>query len=289
MSTAAGLLRALVDDAAVFPPGNAPLPQAVAEHREHRAAPYAPCVGPLLLRSTDAAAAAALLSPGERLRVALVVRPGSDPSSLPTAVEQLGRDERAEVVGLELPVSDPITLRPVVEVGVPVWLEVRREHLDDDLDAVLAAGCRAKLRTGGLSPDDVPADDVLARFLVGARERALRVKLTAGLHHALRTEVDVPGEGVMLQHGLAGVLLATSLATSVATSGGSPEAVAAMLAERDADVLRRGLRALDAGQVDALRATFVSFGCCGVTDPITELEALLDDPHPRDQHQEATP
>ena len=38
-------LDALVDDAAIFPPGNVPLDQAVKEHREHREAPYAALVG----------------------------------------------------------------------------------------------------------------------------------------------------------------------------------------------------------------------------------------------------
>ena len=55
------LLRGLVDDAAVFPPGSAPLPEAVAAHRDHRTAWYADMVGPLLvpastLRSLPAAA-----------------------------------------------------------------------------------------------------------------------------------------------------------------------------------------------------------------------------------------
>lgn len=43
------LFRALVDDAALFPPGNAPMSVAVAEHRHHRTAPYTDLVGPLLL------------------------------------------------------------------------------------------------------------------------------------------------------------------------------------------------------------------------------------------------
>lgn len=36
----------LVDDAAVFPPGDLPVPDAVAAHRVHRSAWYAGFVGP---------------------------------------------------------------------------------------------------------------------------------------------------------------------------------------------------------------------------------------------------
>ena len=41
-------LGQLIDDAALFPPGNAPMPAAVAAHRRHRAAAYRELVGPFL-------------------------------------------------------------------------------------------------------------------------------------------------------------------------------------------------------------------------------------------------
>ena len=40
--------RALLDDAAMFPPGLAPLAEAVPAHRRHESAPYAGLVGPLV-------------------------------------------------------------------------------------------------------------------------------------------------------------------------------------------------------------------------------------------------
>jgi hypothetical protein len=265
-----GLLRLLVDDAAVFPPGNAALSDAVAEHRAHRRAPYSGCVGPLLVRAGDAAATARLLHQQERLGVALVVRPGSDPAELPTAVEQLQREGRATVRGLELPVSDPITLHPLRELGVPMWLEVSPNRLDEDLDAVSAASGNAKLRTGGLTASDYPSSQVLARFVVGCVARALRFKLTAGLHHAVRAVDPVTGFD---QHGVANVLAATS----VAVSGGTTGEVRDVLDERDPAVLSAALLALSADDVDRTRARFASLGCCGVTDPLGELDELLDD------------
>ncbi|WP_158648068.1 hypothetical protein [Nocardioides houyundeii] len=44
---------ALVDDAAVFPPGDLPLAEALAAHREHRASPYGDLLGTFVLRDTD--------------------------------------------------------------------------------------------------------------------------------------------------------------------------------------------------------------------------------------------
>ena len=50
MSTAPpALLAGLIDDAAVFPPGNAPLAAALTGHRALRAGPDADLVGPLLV------------------------------------------------------------------------------------------------------------------------------------------------------------------------------------------------------------------------------------------------
>ncbi|MFC6342860.1 hypothetical protein ACFP8W_12805, partial [Nocardioides hankookensis] len=45
--------RGLVDDAAIFPPGDAPLHQASAAHAERRHAPYADLVGTFVARDTD--------------------------------------------------------------------------------------------------------------------------------------------------------------------------------------------------------------------------------------------
>jgi hypothetical protein len=61
------LFAGLVDDAAVFPPGSASVPDAVSAHRRHRTAWYADLVGPLLLPASAVTAGAAA-------RGALVVR-----------------------------------------------------------------------------------------------------------------------------------------------------------------------------------------------------------------------
>ncbi len=43
--TIPAFLNSFVDDAAIFPPGNAPLEQAVADHVDHRDEEYADLVG----------------------------------------------------------------------------------------------------------------------------------------------------------------------------------------------------------------------------------------------------
>lgn len=271
------LLTALVDDAAIFPPGNAELERAVVEHRQHRAATYAPCVGPLLVRTADAEALAALLRPAERLGVALVVRPGVDPSTLPAAIAILRAQDRADVRALELPLAGADPSVVAGDLGIPLWLEVTLSTLEHDLDAIAAASTSsatpigAKLRTGGLHPTDFPTERQLATFLAAAVRRDLRVKLTAGLHHAARNRDEQHG---FEQHGVLNVLLCTALLRAGNHEQPDFEGAEQALAQRDGTALATAVRALDVETALAVRGTFGSFGCCGVSDPLDEIAAL---------------
>ena len=67
------LLAGLVDDAALFPPGNAPMPVALAEHARYRAAPWAAAIGPFLCPASRIDELVALLPADQHIRLALVV------------------------------------------------------------------------------------------------------------------------------------------------------------------------------------------------------------------------
>nr|WP_284287885.1 hypothetical protein [Angustibacter aerolatus] len=97
------LLAGLVDDAAVFPPGDAPLPVAVERHRALRAGPHADAVGPLLVPATAVDALPPLLTDGDGVRVGLVCRPGDADAlaALARAVDALA----GRVVVVEGPVG----------------------------------------------------------------------------------------------------------------------------------------------------------------------------------------
>jgi hypothetical protein len=192
--TTVPLLRGLVDDAAVFPPGSAPLEVAVARHAGHRSAPYAACVGPLLLPPSAVGRLGPVVEahwPDEEpLRVVVVARPGADLEELVAAVAAPGVGERVEVVGAELgwaPGWADVDLR-----GLPVAVEVPRgaaqaEALDD---VAVAAGrgrpVVAKFRTGPTPTWPWPDERELAAFLVGVARRGVPFRLTGGLHHAVR-------------------------------------------------------------------------------------------------------
>ncbi|MET0740584.1 MAG: hypothetical protein ABWZ26_03420 [Candidatus Nanopelagicales bacterium] len=265
-----GLLFRLIDDAAVFPPGNASVATAVEEHRRHRRAWYADCIGPLLLRPAQVAGALDLLRSGDDLGIGLVAQSGL----LDVAYARdllLDHDESAALVQIEvaLPAAHDIgaatqTLLTELAFSVPTYVEVPRTGWQPALDVLAEDGAEhAKYRTGGETPQAHPSESELAAFLRGCLDRNLGFKLTAGLHHAVRTTTDRGFE----QHGLLNVLAAVTAGLDGADHGD----LAALLADRSVDSL---VALVDKADVAAVRRVFRSFGCCGVTDPLDELVVL---------------
>ncbi len=272
------LVAGLVDDAAVFPPGSASLPDAVAAHRHHRAAWYADLVGPLLLPASAVTAGEldGLIDPAEGLAIGLIGDTGLD--RLPFALSflpPLGVTLRQ----VEAPVArrgeDPQPgLAELVKFttrldGVPVYAEIPLTFgLMGALDALAEARAgglpiAAKFRTGGLAAELFPTPAELAAVICACRDRGLPFKLTAGLHHAVR---QVDPETGFTHHGFGNVLAATL----AAAEGGSVDTVAELLTVRD----ERPLVQWTDNRRDGTRPLWVGFGSCSIVEPLTDLIRL---------------
>ena len=262
------LFDSLVDDAAVFPPGNAPLPEAVRRHRVHRNSRYAACVGPLLVPASAVSDLEPLLD-GEPLRVGVIGRPGTPGSEVAAAVEVLRSTAGVEVAGVELGWTPD--WRSADFGGLPLSLEVPRgTHqlaavADIATDASNAAPLQAKFRTGATQTWAWPDETELATFIRTAIDHELGFKLTGGLHHVGRGTHD--GQE---QHGLLNVL-ATVWA---ALNGEGVKELVPLLAERDPAALVPQITRMSAADAAIVRACFTAYGCCEVTDPIGELTTL---------------
>ncbi|MGC7097244.1 hypothetical protein ACPZ19_21430 [Amycolatopsis lurida] len=264
------VVRNLCDDAAVFPPGLAPLPDAVRAYRDRAGAWYEDLVGPLVLAAKALPELGALLpDDGTRLPLSLTLPDG--PAGLPGAL--------AEVAAL------PVELRSI-EVAVPaemasadfltrldgvpevdVYVEVPRDERRREILDGIAGRYRAKFRTGGVRAEMYPDEAELAAAVAAVVAAGIPFKATAGLHHAIRNTDPETG---FEQHGFLNLLLATdSLLT-----GGTTEHAAALLADRDGAKIAGTLAALGPERTAAARAAFTSFGTCSITDPLTELVEL---------------
>lgn len=273
------MLDRLLDDAAVFPPGNTPPDVALARHAGHRAAGYAGCIGPLLLPVSAAGRLPALVAArpdSGALAVALIARPGTDPATLRPALGELAAIPGVRAVGVEAGFT-PGWAGLDVDPSLPLSLEIGRD-VDlratlEELAAAQAAGrpVLAKLRTGPTPTWRWPDEDELAAFLTATAGCGAAFKLTGGLHHAVRGRHPSSGpDPTEENHGVLNVVAATS----AAAAGASTAEVSALLARRDAAPLARLVTDLSGPEVGALRALLRSVGCCEVTDPLRELAAL---------------
>jgi hypothetical protein len=266
------LFAGLIDDAALFPPGNAPMAQGLRDHGEHHAAAYGDLVGPFLCPVSRVDEMATALAEGQQLAVTLVVDVTGEATH--QALRLTGADPRLSLVGIEAARSklgdDAAVIgenlrRLPATVG---FLEVPRVDFDDSLDLVASGGWQAaKYRTGGATADAFPDPHELAAFVVACAARELAFKLTAGLHQAVRHTDEATG---FEHHGVLNILVATHVAQARA----GVDEVASALAERAAEPLVTAVSTWSEHDVAAVRRLFRSFGCCGVTDPITDLTAL---------------
>ena len=276
------LLHRLVDDAAVFPPGNAPLADAVSGHAVHHSAWYADCVGPLLVPAASVAdlvqvldAPDAVGSPtaAHPLDIVLIARPGADPGTTTAALDALSGEGRVRVVGAELAWHEG--WRDLGLDDLALALEVPRG--DDsavavaDVHTARGEGRRvvAKFRTGPTPTWAWPDEAELAGFIGLCTQLGVPFKLTGGLHHAVRGRYAVDGVPEE-NHGVLDVLVATS----AALAGARTQELAALLALRDATALADLVAAWPDATAAAVREAFPAFGCCTVTDPVGSLADL---------------
>ncbi len=272
MSTGRALFTAILDDAALFPPGNATMPDALAAHPHHKAAPYADVVGRFLCPASRLGELLEVLPEERALAVGVIADTGVP--GLPDALAVGQTDHRLDIEAVEVrPVAGP-DLTEAVEAalaGLPTLLafvELPREPgWTGGLDAIAAAGRGAKLRTGGETAAAFPSTHELADFILGCVHRGVPFKCTAGLHHAVRHHDERTGFD---HHGFLNV----ALATHAAVLGEPPEDVVTLLDERDGDRLVSAYGHVTDHDARRTRALFVGFGSCSILDPVNDLTAL---------------
>ncbi|HEX8768855.1 MAG TPA: hypothetical protein VF714_10820, partial [Jatrophihabitans sp.] len=166
------LFTALFDDAALFPPGNAAMPEAVGGHAGYRRDWYADLVARFVcpagrLAELDAALAELAAGPteldtGSGSPEISVTVPGG-PAELATALAAAESCPRLRLGAVELPVPAAELpgvldeLARVAQQGLDVFAEVPVADVTTELAAALrAAGLGLKLRTGGTTAAAFP-------------------------------------------------------------------------------------------------------------------------------------
>jgi hypothetical protein len=259
----------IVDDAAIFPPGDSPLHEATAAYGARTAEDGAELVGTFVLKDTDLPLVRGFTGP-----LSVVVTGGAGQLAGPVGLcAKLGLN----LAGLEIALRDPddlvgnaqrvVTALREVETDVPVYVEL--PHVGNTsswfaaADEVAAAELRLKFRTGGLEAAAFPAAHALASWIDAALDRETPFKCTAGLHNAVRHT----GEDGFEHHGFLNVLVATRMLFD----GATVDQAVVVLEQRESAALVTAARELD---LAGARRWFTSFGSCSVAEPLADLRAL---------------
>lgn len=259
------LFTQLVDDAAVFPPGNFSLSEAIDRRSARRGTPASDFVGPLLLppRLINEA-----LEDHSGLVISVIGRPETPIDEVITAAENVADAAGHALSGVEVAAGDG--WEKTLDLSVPVALEVPAGASGRDLLPGIAeheGQVVAKLRTGSTPTSDVPSVPDTAAFITECAQLGIAFKLTGGLHRAIAHTAGNHTTGAEEQFGFLGILLAVH----AALLGGD---VAAALTDRDEGSITDAIRGMSEADAVTARNVFTSFGCCDVLDPIRDLAAL---------------
>jgi hypothetical protein len=287
------LVTDLIDYAGLFPPAKLEMEAAVRSFVEYRRGAHAWMLGRFVVP-------AARLEEFERALAAFPAHAGESPlalSVLSSAADD-GEIERVQawgehhvgsgprVASLEIRVThekEMIAALERVPDGVETYFEIPLgSDTERFLDDLAGTRGRAKVRTGGVTPEAFPTLEEVDRFLVACRDRRVPFKATAGLHHALRgnyalTYEEDSSQGPM--HGFLNLFLAAALLHAGRIDA---QSCLALLDERDPEAFAasehsagwRGF-ALSASEIArARRELAISYGSCSFLEPLEELEHL---------------
>jgi hypothetical protein len=254
------LLENLIDYAGLFPPSALPMSRAIENYQRYR-------------ESAESWMLARFVVPVSRLDEFEATLSGPAPplsaligADLEADLARIAR-ARLPIDTIELKVSDAAQIDSAmrhIQAHLTPYLEITDPAL---IPVIQAAGGRAKIRTGGVTPEAFPSAEHVARFIETCARHRTAFKATAGLHHPLRCHRPLTYSSDGPSGWMFG-FLNVFIAATLARKGHTPlEPV--LLEERFDD---HGLTAADFA--DTRRELAISFGSCSFEEPVADLRAM---------------
>jgi hypothetical protein len=286
------LLAEAIDYAGLFPPAKLSMPEAVINYATYRNSNYRWMLGRFVCpvsRLDEFYESARDFLPREEGEMWKISALGVD--TISETVDKVGafneaNGNRALIDMLELKATSAEGIEndsKQVPEGVTAYFELPLDESLPELVSALAVNrTRAKIRTGGITPDLFPSSRDIIRFIRTCVAANTPFKATAGLHHPIRCfkpltyEPDSP-TGTM--HGFLNVFLATGFAREAYR----PEMLEEVLEDEFEEVFQftdngavwQKEYELTVYQIEAMRAKGInSFGSCSFDEPISDLQEL---------------
>ena len=286
------LLSEIVDYAGLFPPSQLSMPEAVINYATYRNSNYSWMLGrfvvPVARLGEFLESAEEFISNDAGRNWRLSVLCGEDVYETIRQIEDFNAANAPRVLcdTLEVRASTESKIENTSNAlpsNVKGYFEIPNDERFPDLISVLAInGQRAKIRTGGVTPDAFPPVKAIIRFIRTCLAANVPFKATAGLHHPLRCykpltyEANAP-EGIM--NGFLNLFLATAFARY----GFKPALLEEILEDEfeesydfdDTGVTWRREHFLNNSQLARTREqNIISFGSCSFEEPIADLQEI---------------
>ena len=291
MDALSALLEGLIDYAGLYPPASLPMEEAARNYAAYRSGPRAAWLGRFVL-------------PAGRLDAFMAAVQGLDARPCPWRLSALlgeapeadlerviAWNRAAHASASPLAVIDAIEMKAaapeeiekfeaLTPAGVAAFFEIPLREPGPFLAALAEGNGRAKLRTGGTTPEAIPVSADIARFLAACAAARAPFKATAGLHHPFRSmrpltyAADAPQA---MMHGFVNVFLAAAFAFQ----GMDVVTLTALLNEESPHAFafgegKAGWRghSLHVERLREARRDFaLAFGSCSFEEPRQDLEA----------------
>ena len=305
------LLAGLIDYAGLFPPAGLDMKTAVENYSRYLAGPHARALGRFVLpvsRFAEFEQAFAHMRAIEPWGISALVGPNheSDMMAIDKFNERNARMAHVDVIEVKATTSDEIAqIRAFVRGTITPYFEIRPFDCTEMLQTIHHIRGRAKIRTGGLTPDAFPPSDIVAEFLLGCAKHEVPFKATAGLHHPIRCQKPLtyePDSPTGVMHGFLNVFIAATAAWAnerniqvnhdwQVRSGGTMRGPFPTKFSCDSRFIEKLLKTvspfefredgihepvqLPRAVIEQARQNFaISFGSCSFEEPIEDLKAL---------------
>jgi hypothetical protein len=123
----------------------------------------------------------------------------------------------ARIDSIETKVSGAEEIRSIAALlpaGTNCYFEISPARASALLPVIRDVGARAKIRTGGVTPEAIPDTNTVASFIANCARAGVAFKATAGLHHPLRCVKPLTyeqGAPHATMHGFLNVFIAAAL------------------------------------------------------------------------------
>ncbi len=286
------LLAGSIDYAGLFPPAGLPMSEAVINYATYRSSNYSWMLGRFIVM-------AARLDEFYENAVEFIPKNGANPWRVSVVVAEDVVETMHRIKNFNSKYG-PGVVCDTVEVKVASHGEIANtvaslpgdvaayfeiapdENLPDMVATLALKGQRAKIRTGGVTPDAFPTSQQIIRFVRTCLAANIPFKATAGLHHPIRcfkplTYKKDSVKGTM--HGFLNLFMMTGFAREGFKISFLDDVMEEEFGEvfhfEDHAVTWRDDFSLNLWQLERLRKTGIqSFGSCSFDEPVADLQKL---------------